>query len=119
MNKEILPVLDEISAVLKKHDVAGLVMVANQNHCDWRMEVSPSWSCAWIEKDGEGKEMIRIRSKKEDYPTSEARNKTLEVTIGCFVTFGDSLDRLRSNINQLLVMISKHVKFIGMSRRED
>lgn len=119
MNKEILPVLDEISQVLAKHDMAGLFVVANKTHCDWRMEISPSWSCAWIENDNIGHCLIRIKSNLADYPDKHAQKLCQERTIGTFVTFGDTLDRLRQNVNRLLMVISKHIDFLGKSTNED
>lgn len=118
MNKEILPVLDEISQVLAKHDMAGLFMVANKTHCDWRMEIAPSWSCASIENDGQ-RYLIRVKSKLSDYPSREAQKECQERTVGTFVTFGDILDRLRLNVNHILTVISKHIDFLGKSTSED
>ena len=119
MNKDILPVLDEISAVLKKHDMAGLVMVSNANHCDWRMEIEASWSCAWLEKDASGFTVLRVRSKLKDYRNKETQKQTLEATVGTFVTFLDSLNILKERVSNILMMISKQVDFLGKSTRED
>lgn len=114
MNAEILPVLDEISAVLKKHDMAGLIVVANETHVDYRIEVEASWSCAKFERDG-----IRIRCVEEDFATKEAQRKCLESTVGMVVTFTDVLRVIQANMIQLLEIISKYVDFHGRSTRED
>ncbi len=119
MNKEILPVLDEISAVLKKHDMGGLVMVANQSHVDFRMEISPSWSCARTVMDEEGNlAAIRIRAKREEYPSAEAQKECLEKTIGTFVTFDHTMTVLQEQIKAVLAMVAKQVDFLGKSTRE-
>jgi hypothetical protein len=118
VNKDILPVLDEISAVLKKHDMVGLVVVGNPTHCNWRMEVEASWSCAWLEKDGTGRTALRVRSKLSEYPNREAQRKTMETTVGTFVTFNDVVGRVSPQLEQILIMLSKHVDFIGKSTDE-
>lgn len=118
MNQDILPVLDEISAVLKKHDMAGLVIVGNPTHVDWRMEIEASWSCAWLEQTETGI-ILRVRSKQSEYPSKEAQKQTLEATVGTFVTFHDTLIRLDENVSQILVMLARHIDFLGKSTRED
>lgn len=119
MNKDIQPALDEISAVLKKHDMVGLVVVGNRSHCDWRMEVHASWSCAWLEEDDGGRQLLRVRSKLKDYPSKEAQKECMEATIGTFVTFNDTLIRLGENMEHILVTLAKSVDFIGKSTTED
>jgi len=119
MNKEIAPALDEISAVLKKHDMVGMVIVGNRSHCNWRMTVEASWSCAWMDKNAEGQYLLRVRSKRADYPTKEAQNAALETTVGTFVTFSDVIRRLDDNVKSILVMLAKHIAFIGRSTTEE
>jgi len=118
MNKEIEPALDEIGAVLKKHDMAGLVIIGNATHCDWRMEVSASWSCAQKEPHPNGGDTIRIKAKRADYPSDEAQKKTVERTIGMFVTFDHTLTHLQKNLEKLLIAISGQVNFLGKSTDE-
>lgn len=120
MNKDLIPVLDEISAVLKKHDVTGIIVVGNRTHCDFRMHVTATWSCAVVVKEeGTDREMVKVRSKREDYPSREAQVEVINHTVGTFVTFSDILDRLNGNVKSLLVMISRHVQFIGRSTTEE
>ncbi len=118
MNKEILPVLDEITAVLKKHDMVGLVIVGNKSHCDWRMDIEASWSCAKLEETDRG-QAIRVRSKRADYPSAEAQHASLEMTVGTFVTISDVLRKLDGNVKEILLMLAKHITFFGRSKTED
>ncbi len=119
MNKDILPVLDEISALLKRHDMVGLVIVGNETHCDWRIEVAASWSCAWVEKEAAtGRDVLRIRAKRTDYRTAEAQKRTVEATVGTFVTFGHTLKGMDEQLDKLLVAIAGQVDFLGKSTDE-
>lgn len=118
MNKEILPVLEEISAVLKRHNMVGLVIVGNETHCDWRIEIDASWSCARKETDAQGRECLRIRSKRADYPSKEEQKKTVEATVGTFVTFGHTLTFLGEQLHNLLLAIAGQVDFLGKSTDE-
>ncbi len=119
MNPKIAPVLDEISAVLRKHDMAGLVLVANPTHVDWRMEISPTWSCAKCEHMPDGQFELRMRSRRADYPDAAAQKKCLEATIGTFVTWCDAMDAIKEQLKRLLVIVSRDIDFLGKSTRED
>ena len=120
MNPEILPVLDEITAVLKKHDMTGIIIVGNRSHMDWRVHVEASWSCAKPEEvDGLSGVAIRIRCKREDFPSAEAQRACLERTIGMFVSAGDVMIRIQENIEGLLAQVSESVSFLGRSTREE
>lgn len=118
MNPQIQPALEEVAAVLRKHNMAGIVMVANATHCDYQMEISPSWSCAKFETDGKGNVSVRILSKLANYPNKEAQKAALEATIGMFVTFNDVMARLTEQNNKLLVMLGREVQFVGRSTLE-
>ena len=117
MNKELDPVLAEIDAVLKKHDVMGLVLVSNKTHLDWRIHVEASWSCAKLERDKDGV-AVRIRSKSTDFPSREAQKLCNEQTIGTFVTMIDAMRNISKQVEHLLVVVAKHIKFTGMSMDE-
>lgn len=120
MNKDIAPVLDEISAVLKKHDMAGLMIVGNRTHMDWRMEVNTTWSCAWLVPARDMKSsLLRVRSHREDYPSDAAQQADLKMTIGTFVLFSDCLEKLNTQMLQLLAQLSKNVDFLDESTEEE
>jgi len=118
MNPEIAPAIKEIHAVLKKYDMAGLIIVANKTHTDYLMEIEPSWSCARLEQKDDTIE-IRVRSKLVDYPSPEAQKDSLEKTVGVFVTFHDILRCLQKNVETVLVMIGRNIPFDGRSTREE
>lgn len=118
MNKDILPVLDEISAVLKKHDMMGLIFVANGTHVDFRMEVSASWSVAKLEFH-EGNVLVRIRCTKAEIPDDAERKSKVEKTVGTFVSFDHCLDAMGENIQGLLKRIAQQLPFQGKSIREE
>lgn len=119
MNKELAPALDEIAAVLKKHDVMGFIILSNATHTDFRMEVETSWTCAKIENNAQGETGIRVRSKRAEYASAEAQKEAIAHTIGSFVTTSDVLRVLQDQLQRMLVVLAKHVEFFGSSTRED
>lgn len=54
----------EIEAVLKKHDLAGAVVLHTPGMAEWFYDIQPSYSCAWID---EKKSAMRLKSKLADY----------------------------------------------------
>jgi len=54
----------EIEAVLRKHDLAGVVVLHTPGMCEFFYDIRPSYSCAWID---ESAQMVRLKSKLADY----------------------------------------------------
>lgn len=119
MNPQIAPVLDEIKEVLKKHDMVGLITVGNSTHTDFLIHVDATWSCARIEKSDEQGYFIRIRSKRDEYPTPEAQKESLDKTVGTFVTWHDLLPVLHQQVEKVLIMCAQHMQIDGKSTREE
>lgn len=73
----------EIIGILKKYDMAGAVTVVDQERCMFKYHF-PTWSVATIEPNG-----IRLRSKREDFPSLEAQHKASELTAHCIMQIKD------------------------------
>lgn len=54
----------EIEAVLKKHDLAGAVVLHTPGMTEWFYDVRPSYSCMWID---EAAGIARVKAKAADY----------------------------------------------------
>lgn len=54
----------EIEAILKKHDLGGVVVLHTPGMAEFFYDMSPSYSCAWIDQDLGA---VRIKSKLADY----------------------------------------------------
>jgi hypothetical protein len=97
MNKDLAPAIAEINAILKKHDIMGLVMVTNQTHADWAMHVETSWTCTKFEGNA-----LRIRCKKEEVPDLETRKNLVKNTAGSFIAFVDLMRKMTENCAGIL-----------------
>lgn len=74
-------VMAEIEAILKKEDIAGLVVLHTPGHAELLTRLDPSYSCAKIESNGQ----LRIRAKAEDFGgDKEKRNEILRTTSNMF-----------------------------------
>jgi hypothetical protein len=54
----------EIEAVLKKHDLSGVVVLHTPGMAEFFYDIQPSYSCVWLD---EAVPMLRIKSKVADY----------------------------------------------------
>lgn len=120
MNKNIAPVLDKISAILKEHDMAGVFCVADREGVDYRMDLEPSWMASRLiyETEADGRRAVvgvHVRCKRENFSSKEEQKKVLEQTVGTFVTMTDVFRKLDENFMGLLGMIGSKIEFQGKS----
>ena len=64
----------EISAVLKKYDMAGAVTVISKERAMFKYEF-PTWGCITLEGAS-----MRFRAVRADYPSDEAHHQALELS---------------------------------------
>ena len=74
----------EIIGVLKRYDMAGAVTVVDKERCMFKYHF-PTWSVATVEPSG-----VRLRSKREDFPTKEAQRQASELTAHCIMQMRDT-----------------------------
>lgn len=53
----------EISAIFKKYDIGGYVVLTSPTHVEFVLEVDPTWSCATWEDKQEGRLRFKVSSK--------------------------------------------------------
>lgn len=108
---KIKPVIAEIEAVLKKHDMAGIVFVASKSHTQFLYHLFPKWGCITPQDDGG----IRIRAKSKDPAQVEA----LRLSIGMIAGFSDAMGIGVKNMNGLLAQLSNYTDISHTSTAED
>lgn len=97
---------DEIEAVIKKHDLGGLIILANPQRTVFRHLLDPSWSCAKVGDNG-----LHIRSKRVDYATEEEQRRTLAATISLIEGTRFVAEQQAKNLNHVLGMLAEHVDY--------
>lgn len=95
--------MEEIKAVLKKHDLAGMVAISTANAMEYLYEISPSWSCATPEDGG-----IRFRAKREDFPAVAAHAKIVSDTAGMFFGFHDLANQFSRHTAGMMHLLGRH-----------
>lgn len=64
--------MEEIKAVLKKHDIAGFAVLHTPGHVEYLNLINPSYSCALLQ-DGQ----FKVRLKTAELPGGKAQAKQL------------------------------------------
>jgi hypothetical protein len=108
--------VEEIKAVLVKHDIAAVVFLGSNTHTEFVYELSPSWSCARELPDGGG---LRIRSKRSEYATKEAQFEELRLTVGMIMGFIDAIEHTKSNLGAVMMMLATHMDISHFSKLDD
>ena len=81
----------EIEAVLKKHDLAGVVLLHTPGMQEFFYDIVPSYSCCWIDEP-EG--LLRVKSKAADYGRdTERQTHDRRATANMTASFADGLWR--------------------------
>jgi len=107
--------MEEIKTVLKNYDICAIVLLSNQNGMEFLHELTATWTCARIQEIPGGHE-IRIKAKREDFPTEEAHYKVLNDTVGTVFGFVDALQYSQEQMMGLAKMLGKHFEITHVTR---
>jgi hypothetical protein len=96
----------EIEAVLKKHDLAGVVVLHTPGMAEFFHDIRPSYSCAWID-DAAG--IARARSVLADYGGDKQRQAHDRVaTANMAACLFDGLWRAAGTFGAVSEAVDKH-----------
>lgn len=112
-------VTDEVIAVLKRHDLAGVVTLASPTHAHYALHVAPSWSLARLEDDAEGRTHLRVRCHREHFTSPEAQREALATTVGMLVGLLDAGRFTHEQLERVVSLLGRHVEIAHVSQRED
>ncbi len=97
----------EIAALLQRYDIGASVHLVSQTHSEYCYHF-PTWSVAQFAQEEPGRWGIRVRSKKEDFPSREAQHQANEVTAHLLCQLRDLGAQDLVQIEQVLEMVEKH-----------
>jgi hypothetical protein len=105
--------MEEIKAILKKHDIAAVVNLQSKNHGEYLFELSPSWSCITLSEDG----YCRIKAAAKTGGPEEKQRLT--DAIGLLMGFLDMARHTQESMQKVIdMLVGTGVKFDHQSRRE-
>lgn len=78
----------EIDAILKKHDIAGFVIIHTPGFSEYLNYINPSYSCAKLEPNG-----VRFKLKADEVGGREKAAKIAAETLNLITHFSEILGR--------------------------
>ena len=95
----------EIRAVLTKHDLCGVVLVASRTHTEYEYKLDATWTCMRDDPNAPGAVRIKASSKVP------AEAEQMRLTVGTVQGMLDVLRRNASELGKLMATLAKHVTF--------
>ena len=89
--------MEEIKAVLKKHDIAGSIVLHSPGFSEYLNHIDTSYSCATLESGG-----IRVRSKGRP-------KQHLADTVNMVTHFSETSGRVAMQFFELKALLEKHI----------
>lgn len=100
-------VMAEIITVLKRHDIAGHVVLYEPGFSEYLWLIDPSWSVMRFEKEG-----LRFESRLVDYGGDKARQqREQEASINMIKHFGDVLINGGAMAKEIERQLKKQIDF--------
>jgi hypothetical protein len=112
---KLLAAMEEIKAILIKHDIAAIVLLESETHGEWLNHITPSWSAARMINDEKG-EGIRVTCLAKDYPSKEAHAEALRLTSGMLMGFLDGARRIERNMEAVTMMLAEKIGIEHVSK---
>ena len=110
--------INEIDAVLTKHNIAGIVFVASESHAHYLHHLQASWNACYMENTPKG-EALRVRCKRADYPTRDAWRLAMKNSVGTIMGFIDVCKNTAEALTGLAVRIAATGNTIEHMTKED
>src|SRR5262245_25917454 len=99
--------VDEILAVLKKHDLAGTCFISSQSHVHYLHHMEATWSCIYFIEDAKG-QGVRFRIQRSEFPTDEAYKKASEDSVGLLQGTLDAMRNTSEVYTEILTRLIAH-----------
>jgi hypothetical protein len=109
--------MEEIKAVLKKHDIAAVVVLASMTHLEFLRQYQASWNGLKLEQLPEGVE-LRVRALREDFPSKEAHEECVALSVGTILGFRDALVNEINALGMVAELLAKHIQIEHMTKQE-
>lgn len=99
--------MSEIKEILERHDIGGSIVLHSPGFGETFMKVDPSYSCAFIHEDTDGKQGVRVRTRlQEDYAGDAAkRNKAQEDTVNMFSIMSEQVGKQALNWMEVMKLL--------------
>jgi len=99
---QLAEAMTEVTAVLKRYDLGGFMILHNQNGAEFKMEF-PSWSTARFRPKGTDSQVLHLKMEQESHQDTEG-------TVAMLMNFRDICVRTASQLD----IIRKRIESAGV-----
>lgn len=92
-----------IKEILEADDIAGAVILCSPSHLEFLLKLNATWNCIIEQPNG-----YRIRSRREDFQTEEARRASNQNTSGTILGMRDVLIDQAEKLTELAQALGRH-----------
>lgn len=106
MTKDLKAAAEEIKAIVRKYDLAAMIVLQGPKAVEYVREISPSWSCAKFEQHPDGSYGIRVKALRASYPSLEAHIACVAATTGMFIGFEHQAQKDAEDMAKVIKMLA-------------
>lgn len=96
--------MDEIEAILRRHDLGGVAFLVSPSHSHYHYFLSPSWSCAYFTQEGE----LRVKALIADFKTPAQQHKVVESTAHMVYQIRDLNALSFTHMGKIIDLLEQH-----------
>ena len=89
--------IEDVKAVLKRHKVAGFVLLGSETHQEFIFEVDAPWNLLQVERSGVNDYRMRLKFKGK---ADEEKKRAIDATIGFMFGLRDIMYRQLQTLHQ-------------------
>ena len=109
--------MEEIKAIMNKHDIAGVVQLQSPTHGEFLYALEASWSCISFEPGGRVRFKAAMQSGGGSGDVTRERERA-RVSAGMVLGLIDAGRKQIEDLTQLAMLIGKHVNVEHWTRVE-
>lgn len=106
--------MEEIKAVLNKHDIAGMCFLASPSHTEFLIKLDATWTC-FIHEGG----LLRLRALAKDFPNPAEHKKVIEKSLGVALGFMRTMEHTNQTLAAMVIQASESVGKISHWDRQE
>lgn len=113
ISNRVSEAVQEIKAVMARHNVAGVFVVGDEVFSEIHYCVSPTWSIASITDAGE----LRLHAKREEFPSLDAQVQAIAASAAMFIEFERLTADANRNMQSAVAMLGTKFSIQHSARR--
>lgn len=95
----------EIENILKKHDLAGAIILSDGHSTEWNYSVQTSWSIALVDPWTATQSFVKFKADVTNYPDPALRKRAIDLTSKMIRSIRDTSLNVSSNFSKMVAIL--------------